>query len=73
MTITQMFRCSKQFPHPDGDQAVELLLIKSFGDQNWTARPRCADHPAAGDIPMLQKVNPATVCAIVPLDGVRAS
>lgn len=64
-----LLRCGKNFPHPDGDQAAELLLIRHPELPSWDVKPRCAAHPAAADIPLLHKINPSLICVIVPLGG----
>ena len=72
MSGRELFRCSKNFPHPDGDQATELLLVQNpyAGPPGaWDARPRCAEHPAADDIPMLRRINPGLKCVVVPLEA----
>ena len=61
------FRCSKNFPHPDGDQAIELLLVLRVVGNDWTAKPRCASHRAADDIAMLRKIDPTLTCVVVSL------
>jgi hypothetical protein len=66
-----MLRCSKTFDHPGGAQATELLLINHPDDTHWEVKPRCAEHPAADDIPVLHKLNPSLQCIVVPLDGAR--
>jgi hypothetical protein len=68
MTSYDALRCTKNFPHPDGDQATELLLIKNrYADDLWEVKPRCAAHPADDDIPLLRHFNPSLICVVVPL------
>jgi hypothetical protein len=69
MTGYDALRCTKDFPHPDGDQATELLLIKHLYTDTWEVMPRCAAHPADDDIPLLRHFNPSLVCVVVPLKG----
>jgi hypothetical protein len=62
-----LFHCSKNFPHPEGDQATELLLIHNPGGLTWTGMPRCSEHPASDDIPILNRIEPDIKYVIIPL------
>lgn len=69
MSARNLLRCSKHFPHPDGDEATEVLLVQDpYGDA-WSVQPRCAAHPALDDLPILNRLNPNLKAVIVPLDG----
>ena len=47
---------------------MELLLIQDpYDATTWDVKPRCAEHPAADDIPILRRINPTLVCVVVPL------
>ena len=71
LAAREALRCTKNFPHPAGDQATELLLVRHPDDEHWDVKPRCAAHPAADDIPLLHRLNRSLICVIVPLDGAK--
>jgi hypothetical protein len=71
VSAREVILCSKNFEHPDGAAAAELLLIRHPDDAGWDVKPRCPAHPAADDIPLLRRLNPSLRCVIVPLDGAR--
>lgn len=68
MSGRELLTCSKNFQHDGSGQATELLLVRHPDDAAWDVKPRCGEHPAADDIPLLHKLNPSLICVVVPLD-----
>jgi hypothetical protein len=63
--------CSKNVNAPCQNEATEILWIRERGplwDGEWESYPRCAEHPAPGDVSMIKRVDPSAVTKIVPVD-----
>jgi hypothetical protein len=54
-----MTTCTKHVNSPCENEATEVLHVRNPGNAQWQTFPRCADHPAAADIAMIGRVDPA--------------
>jgi hypothetical protein len=63
-----MTLCSKNVNAPCQNDATEILYARTlFGE--WETYPRCAEHPAAGDVAMIKRVDPSAEWEIKPVDA----
>jgi len=65
-----MTPCSKNVNAPCQNEATEVLWVRERGplwDGDWQAKPRCAEHPAAGDVHMLSRMYPWAETKILPV------
>jgi len=61
-------KCSKNVNAPCQNEATEILRVSQFAS-GWEEYPRCADHPAADDVAMIERVSPLAEVRIVPVDA----
>ena len=54
-----MTLCSMKVPAPCRNAATEILHFREHQwSERWEEYPRCDEHPAADDIPMIMRMSP---------------
>lgn len=61
--------CTKEFDHPGKQVPATHLLIYSDQAGFWQAKPRCEQHPATDDVPLIRFMWPDAPCLIIQLDA----
>ena len=62
--------CSKKVPAPCQNKATEILHIREHQwTEKWESYPRCADHPAADDVPLIKRMSPLAETRIEKVNG----